>query len=83
MVKNDALRTIGHDEKALVTADQHFSDASSSQFTSTQQSGFFGGRGGTKGKRNSIEYLNKSNQQAGETVRDFINNSRKILMAKI
>jgi len=78
VVKGQALQAIGHDERALVSAEssQH-SDISKSAYSSRQS--FYG-----HGKRNTIEYLNKSSHTGGgETVRDFVVNSRKILMAQI
>ena len=71
VLKAETLARLGHDEKALVPAD---SESQLSSALSSAQS--------DAGKPKSIEYLNKGRQQK-ETVRDFIENSRKILMAQI
>ncbi len=69
MLKAETLQRLGHDEKALVPADNE-SQASSIMDSQMSQTG----------KPKAIEYLSKDRQQK-ETVRDFIDNSRKILMA--
>ena len=89
-VKANALRTVtGDDERALMVSSDDDEDGGSSNFTSTtySQGGPLvgaGRRGGKKQRGNSIEYLNRAGGGNGsETVRDFIVNSRKILMAQI
>lgn len=71
ILKHETLARLGYDEKALVPVDEK-SDTVSLRSTT---------EGSTLGQRpKAIEYLNKCRQQK-ESVRDFIDNSRKILMA--
>lgn len=71
VLKAETLQRLGHDEKALVPAD-----------TESQGSSVLSSHKSETSKPKSIEYLNKGRQQK-ETVKDFIDNSRKILMAQI
>ena len=71
VLKAETLQRLGHDEKALVPAD------ASSQATSVYSS-----QASMADRPKTIEYLNKGRQQK-ESVRDFIENSRKILLAQI
>lgn len=71
MLKAETLQRLGHDEKALVPADNQ---SQASSVMSSQKS--------ESNRPKTIEYLNKGRQQK-ETVKDFIDNSRKILMAQI
>ena len=71
ILKHETLARLGYDEKALVPVDQKSDTVSlrSSNDRSTLCQ-----------RPKAIEYLNKCRQQK-ETVRDFIENSRKISMA--
>ena len=71
MLKAETLQRLGHDEKALVPADNE-----------SQMSSVLSSHASEAARPKTIEYLNKGRQQK-ETVRDFIDNSRKILMAQI
>lgn len=64
------MARLGYDEKGLVPVDDQ-SEAQSSIMSAISDN-----------KPKAIEYLNKGKQQK-ETVRDFIYNSREILMAQI
>ena len=67
---------MGHDEKALMPIDDEEESKMnlSCSVYSSQRS--------ASARHKPIEYLNKGHQQK-ETVRDFIDGSRKILMAQI
>ena len=67
VLKTEALARLGHDEKALVPVDEQ-----------SQRSSFY--EQSELARPKAIEYLNKGRQQK-ETVRDFIDNARQILMA--
>lgn len=66
VLKQETLAKLGYDERALVP----YEDKSETVSV----------RSAADERPKAIEYLNKSRQQK-ETVRDFIDNSRKILMA--
>ena len=67
VLKHETLARLGYDERALVPYEDKSETASVSVTEEIQ-------------RPKAIEYLNKSRQQK-ETVRDFVDNSRKILMA--
>lgn len=75
VLKAETLDRLGHDENALVPVSQ--SPERQSVASSVYSSQLSQGR-----KPKAIEYLNKGGQQK-ETVRSFIDSSRKILMAQI
>ena len=70
MLKHETLARLGYDEKALMPYEEK-SDTVSIRSSVDERDG---------NRPKAIEYLNKCRQQK-ETVRDFIDNSRKILMA--
>lgn len=69
MLKNETLNKLGHEDKALVLADEEGSQLS---LVSQQE----------ERRPKAIDYLKQGGQQK-ESVRDFIENTRKILQAQI
>ena len=71
ILKHETLANLGYEERARVPVDEQ------SQVSSVRSS-----QRSTIQKPKAIEYLNKGRQQK-ESVRDFVDNARKILMAQI
>ena len=80
-LKQEALSKIGYEEQALVLANKKLQQHS---FETKSQSSIVSGNTALEpfGRQKAIEYLNNNNESK-ESVRDFINFSRKILMSQI
>ena len=83
IIKGETLNRLGHDEKALLPAEMSSRSINSSVISSSRRLQDDNESALSELARpKAIEYLNKGRQQA-ETVRQFIEGSRKILMAQI
>ena len=71
MIKHDTIAKLGYEEKALAIRDN--------MSVSSKSDDYLGIENGTQGRK-AIEYLNKGKDQK-ESVKDFIENARKILVS--